>query len=517
VGRGLAGALSAVVVAAGVSLVVLPAEPAAAVTVNDEASFRAAFTNPNETQIDVTADITLSNCALPELTRVSNTALTVVGNGHTLSQTCPGRAVMIQNGNGALSFNGLTITGGNNTITQGGGIRTLGAVTLENSSVTGNTAVVTGAGFWALGAVTLNNSFVTGNTATGPGITGGGLVANGGLTLFASDVSGNQGGGINVGGGTASINNSTVNGNTGIAIASGGVVPVTLESSTVSQNGSGIQADGPVSVEDSTVSGNGVVGATGSRADILRSTVSGNGAGIVSLGDVSVVASTVSGNAAGFGVSGGPNVAVDRSTVSGNASGVSGFRVTVSNATVSGNGTSGGIFGEIIQVNLSTVVGNAGAVGANIRALQSIITFGTVVALASGGAPNCSTLQGGTSKQFSVVDDASCGGPAEPNPLLGPLADNGGPTFTHLPQQGSPAINVIPVPQCMFNVDQRGVSRPQGTACDVGSVEVAGAVGAPPPGPSPGPSPEAGGPAAVPGASAAAAAVPFSGTPRFTG
>jgi len=55
------------------------------------------------------------------------------------------------------------------------------------------------------------------------------------------------------------------------------------------------------------------------------------------------------------------------------------------------------------------------------------------------------------------------------SPLLGPLADNGGPTKTFLPGSGSPAINSGD-PSCA-GTDQRGVARPQGGACDRGAVE----------------------------------------------
>ena len=69
------------------------------------------------------------------------------------------------------------------------------------------------------------------------------------------------------------------------------------------------------------------------------------------------------------------------------------------------------------------------------------------------------------------------------NPQLGPLADNGGPTQTRPPAPASPAINAgaatcnvaytdavtgMPV---TLTTDQRGVSRPQGSACDIGAVE----------------------------------------------
>ena len=55
------------------------------------------------------------------------------------------------------------------------------------------------------------------------------------------------------------------------------------------------------------------------------------------------------------------------------------------------------------------------------------------------------------------------------DPLLGPLADNGGETPTHALLQGSPALDAAPdqgEPE-----DQRTVARPQGAAFDVGAFE----------------------------------------------
>jgi hypothetical protein len=55
--------------------------------------------------------------------------------------------------------------------------------------------------------------------------------------------------------------------------------------------------------------------------------------------------------------------------------------------------------------------------------------------------------------------------------ILGPLADNGGPTPTHALVPGSPAIDAAPVgPDCPSE-DQRGIARPQGAACDIGAFE----------------------------------------------
>jgi len=57
------------------------------------------------------------------------------------------------------------------------------------------------------------------------------------------------------------------------------------------------------------------------------------------------------------------------------------------------------------------------------------------------------------------------------DPLLGPLADNGGPTWTHLLLAGSGAIDTA-IPGEAPLVDQRGVARPAGTAPDLGAIEV---------------------------------------------
>ena len=56
------------------------------------------------------------------------------------------------------------------------------------------------------------------------------------------------------------------------------------------------------------------------------------------------------------------------------------------------------------------------------------------------------------------------------DPLLGLLNQNGGPTTTHALLAGSPAIDAGTSEGCPAT-DQRGVSRPQGEACDMGSFE----------------------------------------------
>lgn len=100
----------------------------------------------------------------------------------------------------------------------------------------------------------------------------------------------------------------------------------------------------------------------------------------------------------------------------------------------------------------------------------------------SGDGGNCfrspSSINPISSLGFNLSSDSTCspylnqGGDRNAvNPLLGPLADNGGATLTHLPQPGSPAIDGG---QCAPGLvaDQRGGERPAGGACDIGAVEV---------------------------------------------
>jgi uncharacterized repeat protein (TIGR01451 family) len=77
----------------------------------------------------------------------------------------------------------------------------------------------------------------------------------------------------------------------------------------------------------------------------------------------------------------------------------------------------------------------------------------------------------------SISSDNTCnftgaGDRNNTNPLLGPLANNGGSTFTHALLPGSPAIDAVTHSACPPpSTDQRGITRPQGTACDIGAYE----------------------------------------------
>jgi len=58
------------------------------------------------------------------------------------------------------------------------------------------------------------------------------------------------------------------------------------------------------------------------------------------------------------------------------------------------------------------------------------------------------------------------------HPRCRALADNGGPPQTFLPQTGSPLIDKVPGASCTVSTDERGITRPQASTCDIGAVEV---------------------------------------------
>jgi len=101
--------------------------------------------------------------------------------------------------------------------------------------------------------------------------------------------------------------------------------------------------------------------------------------------------------------------------------------------------------------------------------------------VANNGGGDCLKWGGApfTSNGNNIVSDGTCNtlglnGPGDlhnTNPNLGPLQNNGGDTETHALLSGSSAIDHVPVVSCTLSTDQRGVSRPQGIACDTGAFE----------------------------------------------
>jgi len=172
---------------------------------------------------------------------------------------------------------------------------------------------------------------------------------------------------------------------------------------------------------------------------------------------------------------------------------------SIQNTTVAdniSNAFGGGIFnrysglsqGSPLVLRNVTVTGNQArpvapeeSYGGGLAAVDALIQLDSTIV--SGNAPeNCrgSAAQGElVSLGHNLAGDFSCelSGPGDlPNtdPTLGPLLKNGGTTLNRAPLPSSPALDAGGA--CLA-VDQRQVTRPQASACDIGSVELATQLG----------------------------------------
>ena len=336
--------------------------------------------------LDITEALTIEATYLPE-------NVTIDANGLS-------RVFNITVGAGNVTLNGLSLTGGRTTgdnlnsadLTHaGGGIRFLsdGALTLTSSTISGNSTAGTlarGGGIFSLGSVSLISSTLSGNSTAGNYAHGGGIYTSSGeVTLTSSTVSGNStagfgadGGGIHFRGSTVTLTSSTVSGNSTTGDRS---------------DGGAIYSQSAVTVASSTVSGN-------STAGLLA-----DGGGIYSKGAVTLMHSTITDNHA--------------NGVSATAGGLWNLDdpVTITNSIVAGNTAGGGSPDirpgtGIFTVNFSLIGDQAGT------------------GLAEAQTPDASGNLIGSAAGAGIID-----------PLLGPIANNGGPTQTHALLAGSLAID----------------------------------------------------------------------------
>ncbi len=181
--------------------------------------------------------------------------------------------------------------------------------------------------------------------------------------------------------------------------------------------------------------------------------------------------------------------------------------LVVENSTVTGNDARlvGGIFSwndpnNTVAISSSTIANNTtkdepggtarglggglGSATGTIVVQDSILAGNTEVTGGVTTPTNCSTSGGAiVSLGYNLESGTDCGFLSRgdlhgADPMLGPLAANGGPTNTLALLTGSPAINAGNPAGCReidgtpITVDQRGIARPQGPRCDIGAFEL---------------------------------------------
>lgn len=368
------------------------------------------------------------NAPLPTVT--DGSGLTIDGSGHTIS--IDGRNLLrpfLIEKSGHLELIAIHIVNGYGK--SGGALLNRGTLDLRKVTLLNNAA------FFAF--------YLEG---------GGALMNEGGLanvedSHISMNTSEGRGGGIFNAQGTLRIKNSTIdrNGSKGLYFLEGGGIA---------------SHSGDLSVVSSTVSSN--IAQAGGGISVL-------------FGKASIQASTISGNYAS-------------STADGGGLRNSGGMVEVTNTTISGNyvpEVGGGIYNEqrwesVLIVNTSTIADNgAGVAGGGVWSLPPATLYigNSVLSNAAPSRPDCGELVAPIANLIRDPSGCTITGtpPITGNPLLAPLADNGGPTKTHGLLPGSPALNAGDPAVCaaapVSGVDQRGVVRPQGPGCDLGAYESA--------------------------------------------
>jgi hypothetical protein len=391
-----------------------------------------------------------------------------------------------------------------------------------DSSLKGQTIMLTSGHLIVDKSVTIsgpgaNHLAVDGNAtdrvfSINPGGTPGKTVTISGLTITNGNVTNDYGGGISNANGTLTLSDCTVSGNSAYAgggifnLGANGPATLTITNSTISGNSAGngggidtvaFDGDAALTISNSTVSGNSATSYGGGIS-------SGAGGSVPAFSMVTISSSTISGNTAGNG--GG----IDNGAEDGFAT------LTITNSTLSGNsaGNGGGIYNEqrggfgdvTLTMTNSTLSGNSAGVSgggiynSNQQGLAGL-DLGSTILNAGGSGENIFNDAGTvTSHGYNLSSDngggylIGLGDQINTDPMLGPLQDNGGPTFTHALLPGSPAINAGDpsfTPPPLYDQRGPGFDRIVNGRVDIGSFEVQGSTPTPTPTPTltPRPSP----------------------------
>jgi hypothetical protein len=264
------------------------------------------------------------------------------------------------------------------------------------------------------------------------------------------------------------------------------------------RNGTGgiLSGAGPLTIQDSVIRNN--------QGD-PNSGVNRDGGGVFGFGPVTIVNTSIYSNTAlyGGGVYARAPVTITQSAIYDNVaewgggvtlSMANGDQARIVNSTISRNTTQfgvGGVYNEtpnsVLTLRHAAVVFNRStdtqSPGIGIGANMAVRMEYSIVANNSGpaGSAQCAGVGNYQSLGYNVASDSSCrltaaGDRPGVDPLLGPLRNNGGPTWTHAIGPGSPALDAGNNATCL-SVDQRGQPRPvdgdgDGVAvCDIGPYE----------------------------------------------
>ena len=256
--------------------------------------------------------------------------------------------------------------------------------------------------------------------------------------------------------------------------------------------GGGLTMFGPSIIELSTITGNsastsgGGIYYGGSLLQLIGSTISGNsaawyGGGIEMLGTtISINGSTISDNTS-FGTGGIDSYGtldINNSTISGNKS-----TMGLAGGILEANGFTGNMNNSTVAFNETSYFGGTGGIyvdpGATFTILNSIIAKNHNLATYSQDCKG--TL---VANDYNLVQDVTACNLTTGthnltglDPRLSILGSHGGATFTHALMVGSPALDTAnPLPPgsgglaCLVN-DQASQIRPIGGACDMGAFE----------------------------------------------
>lgn len=447
-----------------------------------------------------------------------------------------GGGIEDNSGTSTIILNNVTLNGNSTSGPPGNGgglhITGGGSLTMTGGAVTGNTAGLEGGGLWnGSGTMTLNGVVISENIASGAAADdGGGGVFNtsGTLIIADSDISMNlangtsgSGGGIFSLDGPVTVTNSSISENS--ANRAGGGIEIVNGLLTVSDchltqndvnggagtanpgNGGAFHVTGAATIvfTDSAILGNeamreggGLWNQTGSTMSVTACTIDGN------------VASGPDATHGGGGIfNNGGMLQLERSTVSNNQSTgaaangggihVKAGEVAVLASTISGNQSAnngGGIYNNAqFSANAITVANNmAGLLGGGLSSASpdgASLKNSLIVSNTAEGADDLhvsgsavaslgfNLIGQADASDFESVQPSDQLGDSE-NPLdamLGDLADNGGPTWTHALLENSPAYNAGD-PADLFN-DQIG-SPVFGGIRDTGAFEAQEMLGA---------------------------------------